>query len=64
MNKVLLLAGVACMFSLNASAFEFNPYASVKGKYVFSRNEVKLEGTTEGKIKLHDDVFGACLFVL
>ncbi|HCU58717.1 MAG TPA: hypothetical protein DIC64_01915 [Alphaproteobacteria bacterium] len=59
MNKILLLAGVACMFSLNASAFEFNPYASVKGKYVFSRNEIKLEGTTEGKAKLNDNVLGA-----
>lgn len=61
MKKILLLAGVASVFAMNASAFEFNPYASVKAKYVFSRNEQKLTGTEEGKAKLNDDVFGGSI---
>lgn len=61
MNKVLLLTGATCLLALNASAFEFNPYISAKAKYAFSRNEVKLTGTTEGKIKANDDIFGGSL---
>lgn len=58
MKKILLLAGVASVFAMNASAFEFNPYVSAKAKYVFARNKVEITGTVEDDIKINDDVMG------
>lgn len=58
MKKVLLLAGVACLFAANASAYQFNPYAALRVKYALSRNEAKMTGVNEGKAKLNDDVWG------
>lgn len=61
MQKILLMAGVACLFAANASAFQFNPYIAAKAKYALSRNEAKMTGVNEGKAKLHDDVWGGSI---
>lgn len=33
MKKTLLMAGVACLFAVNANAVELNPYVSAKLSY-------------------------------
>lgn len=63
MKKVLLLASAVCFATANVSAFEFNPYIAAKAKYAFSRNEVKVTGVNEGKVKYNDDVWGGSLAV-
>jgi len=63
MKKILLLASVVCLAAANASAFQFNPYAAVKAKYGFARNEVKMTGVAEGKKDFNDEVWGGSLAV-
>jgi len=63
MQKVLLLAGVACFAATTASAFDFNPYISAKAKYAFARNEIKATGSFEGKDKINDDLWGGSVAV-
>jgi len=41
MNKILLLAGVAAVFSFSANAAEFTPYVSAKIKYADMSNDVE-----------------------
>ncbi|MBR1825014.1 MAG: porin family protein [Alphaproteobacteria bacterium] len=55
MKKMLLLAGVASVFALNANAFEFNPYLSAKVKYAITDNSITTEA---GKKSLDKDLFG------
>ena len=55
MKKMLLLAGVASVFALNANAFEFNPYLSAKLKYAITDNSVT---TDAGKFSINKDLFG------
>ena len=61
MKKLLLLAGVACLAAANASASYFNPYAEIKAKYAFARNEVKTTGVFEDKNNFNDEVWGGSL---
>lgn len=63
MRKILLLTGVVCLAATSVSAYEFNPYVAAKAKYVYSRNEVKVTGTHEGKGKLNDEVYGGSFAV-
>lgn len=58
MNKILLLAGVACIMAANASAFEFNPYVAAKAKYAFTRGDVKTTGAVNDKTHIRDEVAG------
>lgn len=63
MNKVVLLAGVACLFATNVFAADFNPYVSAKLKYVYSQNKEKIKGVYLGEAfketgHLNKGVFG------
>jgi len=44
MNKIVLLAGVACLFATNVFAADFNPYVSAKLKYVYGQHKMKMKG--------------------
>lgn len=72
MNKVLLLAGVACLFSANANAFDFKQYVSLKGLYSMMSNDDKYHSVdvhdderptdvNSGKFDFDDDVWGVSL---
>lgn len=63
MRKILLLASAVCFAATSASAFELNPYVAAKAKYAFTRHEVKVTGTYEGKDKLKDEIYGGSLAV-
>lgn len=61
MRKLLLLTGIACFATANASAFDFNPYVAAKAKYNFARYKEKLTGSFEGKNKLNDETWGGSI---
>lgn len=63
MNKILLLAGVAAVFSFSANAAEFTPYVSAKIKYVDMSNDIELYDEDElyeytYSTDIDDKVFG------
>jgi len=45
MNKVVLLAGVACLCATNVFAADFNPYVSAKLKYVYGQHKETVKGS-------------------
>ncbi len=66
MNKIVLLAGVACLCAANVSAANYNPYLAAKMKYVFAENNLKMDGNIAGvafaeKAKLDKNVWGASI---
>ena len=48
MNKVVLLAGVACLCATNVFAADFNPYVSAKLKYVYGQHKETVKGSFGG----------------
>lgn len=55
MKKMLLLAGVASVFAVNANAFDFNPYLSAKIKYAITENSYTIP---TGKYNMDKDLLG------
>ena len=55
MKKMLLLAGVASVFTFNANAFDFNPYLAARAKYALADNSVS---TNAVKVNMDKDLFG------
>lgn len=68
MKKTLLLAGVACLFSSQAMAFNINPYVSAKLKYSIMDNSEKANFEDEVFLyeadwDIDDKVFGGSVAV-
>lgn len=66
MKKIILLAGVACLFAANASAREIAPYISLKAKYSMMKNDLKVQAKDpiynyQGKGKVDDEVPGGAI---
>ena len=63
MKKILLLAGIACLFAFEADAFVIRPYVSLKGKGALTNNSLKVVHRDELReydhdIKVNETVFG------
>ncbi len=59
MKKILLLAGVAALFTSNASASIFTPYLSAKAKYVIMDSTTKYSKVdNEHRINMDKDILG------
>lgn len=67
MKKIILLAGVACLFAAQANAFNIRPYVSAKLKYSMMDNSWKINETDDTRngvyqfnndINADDKVFG------
>ncbi|MBR1825690.1 MAG: porin family protein [Alphaproteobacteria bacterium] len=54
MKKILLLAGISCLFAFNAEALVLRPYISVKGKAALTNNQLKVVHRDELREYNHD----------
>ena len=58
MKKCLLLASVACLFSVNSQAADVTPYVSAKAKYANIWAQAEHKAPIRFKEHLSDNVFG------